>query len=471
MSRQHKPFPADFLWGASTSAYQCEGASDIDGKGPSVQDVKEPFPGTPDFKVASDQYHHYKEDIALMAEMGFKVYRFSVSWSRVIPTGDGPINQKGLDYYSDLVDECLKYGIQPLVTMYHFDLPQALAEKGGWGRRECADAFIRFAKVLFENLGSRVKYWLTINEQNMLTLVGPLIGTFNAEGVKNIQKELYQQNHYMMLAQAQVMALCHEMVPGGKIGPAPNISAVYPASCLPEDVKAAELFSAIRNWFYLDMAVYGVYNHQVWSFLEMQDALPEIAEGDMEILASGHPDFIAFNYYNTGTVARDESTEMPDPGSFDQQRIASFPGLYRGVKNGNLPTTQWGWEIDPIGFRNTLNQVYSRYRLPIIITENGLGAKDKVEADGSVQDDYRIEYLQRHIEQMQLAIDDGVEMLGYCPWSAIDLISTHEGFEKRYGFIYVNRDNFDLKDLRRIRKKSFFWYKKVIATNGADLSN
>lgn len=471
MKKQHKPFPENFLWGASTSAYQCEGASDIDGKGPSVQDVKTPFPGTPDFKVASDQYHHYKEDIALMAEMGFKVYRFSVSWSRVIPTGDGPVNPLGIQYYSDLIDECLKYGIEPLVTMFHFDLPQALAEKGGWGNRACADAFVRFARILFENFGDRVKYWLTINEQNMLTLVGPLIGTFDARGVANVQKELYQQNHYMMLAQARAMALCHELVPGGKIGPAPNISAIYPESCKPADVTAADLFSSIRNWFYLDMAVYGVYNHQVWSFLEAQDALPDIQPGDMEILASGHPDFIAFNYYSTATVAENDSTEELDPAAFDQQRTQSWPGLFRSVENKNLPTTDWGWEIDPIGFRNTLNQVYSRYRLPILITENGLGAYDKVEPDGTIQDDYRIDYLQKHIEQMQLAIDDGVEMLGYCPWSAIDLISTHEGFEKRYGFIYVNRDNFDLKDLSRIRKKSFFWYKKVIASNGRDLSN
>ena len=317
--------------------------------------------------------------------------------------------------------------------------------------------------------------WYTVKKQHKPFpkdfLWGASTSAYQCEGVANIQKELYQQNHHMMLAQARAMAFCHEMVPGAKIGPVPNISAVYPASCKPEDITAAGLFSAIRNWFYLDMAVHGVYNHQVWHFLEEQDALPEIQPGDMEILASGHPDFIAFNYYSTATAAMDDSTEEADPAVFDQQRAASWPGLYRSVKNPNLPVTQWGWEIDPVGFRNTLNEVYSRYRLPILITENGLGAYDKLEPDGTVQDDYRIEYLQKHIEQMQLAIDDGVEMLGYCPWSAIDLISTHEGFEKRYGFIYINRDNFDLKDMARIRKKSFFWYKKVIAANGADLSN
>ena len=472
MAKLHKDFPADFLWGASTSAYQVEGASLEDGKGPSVQDVKKIPEGTPDFKVASDQYHHYKEDIALMAEMGFKTYRFSISWSRLIPEGTGAVNPKGVEYYNNVINECLKYGSQPLVTMYHFDLPAALQEKGGWGNPETADAFVYFAKVMFENFGDRAKLWLTINEQNMLTLAGPAIGTFDPTGVDNVLKELYQQNHYMMLAQARAMALCHEMVPGGKIGPAPNISAVYPASCKPEDITAADLFSSIRNWFYLDMAVYGVYNHQVMSYLRDHDALPEIKEGDMEILASGHPDFLAFNYYSTATVgAFPEGEEVRPDGPVDQQKNGGEPGYYRPFPNPNLLKTEWGWEIDPIGFRNTLNQVYSRYRLPIIITENGLGAHDKLEEDGTIRDDYRIEYLQRHIEQMQLAIDDGVQMMGYCPWSAVDLISTHEGFDKRYGFIYVNRGNFDLKDLRRIPKKSFYWYKKVIASNGKDLAN
>ena len=472
MAKKHRDFPADFLWGASTSAYQVEGASLEDGKGPSVQDIKVIPEGTPDFKVASDQYHHYKEDIKLMAEMGFKTYRFSFFCFLLIPEGTGAVNPKGIEYYNNLIDECLKYNIQPLVTMYHFDLPAAIQAKGGWGNRDTIDAFVNFAKVMFENFGDRAKLWLTINEQNMLTLAGPVIGTFDPTGVENVTKELYQQNHYMMVAQAKAMALCHEMVPGGKIGPAPNISCVYPASCNPADITAAETFSAIRNWFYFDMATAGVYNHQVWSYLEAHDALPEIQPGDMEILASGHPDFLAFNYYSTATVAAFPEDEAFDPNApVDQQKNGGEPGYFKPVPNKNLLKTEWGWEIDPIGFRNTLNQVYSRYRLPIIITENGLGAHDKLEEDGTIRDDYRIEYLQRHIEQMQLAIDDGVQMMGYCPWSAVDLISTHEGFDKRYGFIYVNRGNFDLKDLRRIPKKSFYWYKKVIATNGKDLEN
>ncbi len=463
-----KPFPQDFLWGASTSAYQVEGANLEDGKGPSVQDVKKIPEGTSDLTVCADHYHRYKEDIALMAEMGFKVYRFSISWSRIIPDGVGEVNPKGIEFYNNIIDECIKYDIIPLVTMFHFDLPAALDAKGGWSRRESVDEFVNFAKVMYENFGDRVKYWLTINEQNVLTLMGEVIGTSNIKS-SNPKKEAYQQNHHMLLAQAKAMALCHEMIPGAKIGPAPNISLTYAASCKPEDVLASQNFNAIRNWLYLDMAVYGKYNNLVWAYLENLDATPDIEEGDMEILASGKPDFIGFNYYSTATVEYSDGTGRSSAG--DQQTAMEEPGVVKGATNPNLPKTQFGWEIDPVGFRNTLREIYSRYRLPLIITENGLGAYDKLTEDGKVHDQYRIEYLRQHIEQMRLAITDGVEVMGYCPWSAIDLISTHEGMVKRYGFIFVNRDEFDLKDLARYRKDSFYWYKKVIATNGEDLSD
>ena len=464
-----KPFPKDFLWGASTSAYQVEGANLIDGKGPSVQDVKKIPEGTSDLTVCADHYHHYKEDIALMAEMGFKVYRFSIAWTRILPQGVGEVNPKGIEFYNNIIDECLKYNMVPLVTMFHFDLPAALDAKGGWSRRESVDEFVNFAKVLYENFGDRVKYWLTINEQNVLTLMGEVIGTSNIKS-DNPKKEAYQQNHHMLLAQAKAMALCHEMVPGGKIGPAPNISLTYAASCKPEDVIASQNFNAIRNWLYLDMAVYGKYNNIVWSYLEQHDATPDIQEGDMEILASGHPDFIGFNYYSTATVESGEVLEGEETGG-DQQKAQGEAGVFKGYSNPNLPKTEFGWEIDPIGFRATLREIYSRYRLPLIVTENGLGAYDKLTEDGKVHDSYRIEYLRKHIEQIRLAITDGVEVMGYCPWSAIDLISTHEGMVKRYGFIFVNRDEFDLKDLARYRKDSFYWYQKVIKTNGEDLSD
>lgn len=468
LHKKLKAFPENFLWGASTSAYQVEGASLEDGKGPSCQDVKEVPAGTSDLKVCADEYHHYKEDIALFAEMGFKVYRFSISWSRMIPQGTGEVNPKGIAYYSNLINECLKYNIVPLVTMFHFDMPAALDERGSWSNPDSVDWFVNFAKVMFENFGDRVKYWLTINEQNMLTLVGPVIGTLHIPaGTTNVLKETYQQNHHMLVAQAKAMALCHKMIPDAKIGPAPNISLVYAASCKPEDVLASQNFNAIRNWLYLDMAVYGRYNNLVWSYLEENDATPEFAPGDEEALANGHPDFIGFNYYSTATVAYSDGSEALKDG--DQQSAGGIPGVYKTVKNPNLPRTEFNWEIDPIGFRNTLREVYSRYHLPIIITENGLGAYDTLGEDGKIHDTYRINYLRAHIEQIRLAITDGVEMMGYCPWSAIDLISTHEGMRKRYGFVYVDRDEFDLKTMKRYRKDSFYWYKKVIASNGEDL--
>ncbi len=464
-----KSFPEGFLWGASTSAYQVEGASLEDGKGPSCQDVKEIPEGTSDLKVCADQYHHYKEDIALMAEMGFKTYRFSISWSRIIPAGTGEINPKGIEYYNNVINECLKYGIEPLVTMFHFDMPAALDERGSWSNPDSVDWFVNFAKVMFENFGDRVKYWLTINEQNMLTLVGPIIGTLTIpEGTENVLKETYQQNHHMLVAQAKAMVLCHEMLPNAKIGPAPNIALVYPETCKPEDYIAAQNFNAIRNWLYLDMAVFGKYNNLVWAYLEENDATPTFAEGDAEALANAHPDFIGFNYYNTNTAKEAEATGEVKTG--DQQSGFDIPGVFKSVANPNLPRTEFNWEIDPIGFRATFREIYSRYRLPLIVTENGLGAYDTLTEDGKVHDEYRINYLRTHIEQIQEAITDDVEVMGYCPWSAIDLISTHEGMKKRYGFIYVDRDEFDLGTLDRYRKDSFFWYKKVIETNGADLA-
>ena len=466
-----KPFPEDFFWGASSSAYQVEGAALEDGKGPSCQDVKEIPEGTSDLSVSVDHYHRYKEDIALMAEMGFKSYRFSISWSRILPAGTGAVNPQGIAFYNNLIDECLKYGIEPIVTMFHFDMPAALDERGSWSKRESIDWFAEFATVLFENFGDRVKYWLTINEQNMLTLVGPIIGTLHVpEGTTNLTKEIYQQNHHQLVAQAKAMQICHKMLPEAKIGPAPNIALVYAASSKPEDVIASQNFNAIRNWLYLDAAVYGVYNNLVWSYLEENDATPQVTEEDLAIMKAAKPDFLGINYYNTATV--EASTEEDQAGVVgDQQSRRTIPGIARSVSNPNLVKTEFGWEIDPVGFRSTVREIYSRYRLPILITENGLGAYDSLTEDGKVHDPYRIDYLRHHIEQIHLAITDGVEMMGYNPWSAIDLISTHEGIKKRFGFIYVDRDDFDLKTLKRYRKDSFYWYKKVIASNGQDLSD
>ncbi|QKJ86100.1 6-phospho-beta-glucosidase [Paramixta manurensis] len=468
-----KPFPDHFLWGASTSAYQVEGAWNEEGKGPSVIDKASFHDGITDFTVTSDHYHRFQQDIKLFAELGLKTYRFSIAWSRLYPQGDGRLNEQGLAFYDRLIDEICRHGIEPLVTLYHFDLPWALQEKGGWSNLATVTVFERYARTCFERFGDRVKYWLTINEQNIMILKGEIIGTL-PPGTPNAQQMLYQQNHHMMLAQAKAMILCHQLLPEAKIGPAPNISCVYAASARPEDVLAANNFSAIRNWLYLDLAVHGRYNAVAWRFMEEKGYLPAVTEQEMAILRAGKPDFIAFNYYASATVGADlpgEAREGEEVQQVEDQQLAGIDRtVYVGTNNPHLGRNQFGWYIDPVGFRITAREIYERYNLPLIVTENGLGAFDTLEAGNKVYDDYRIDYLRQHIEQLQLAIDDGVALFGYCPWSALDLVSTHQGIGKRYGFIYVNRDEHDLKDLARYRKKSFFWYQRVIASNGANLA-
>ncbi len=466
---QHKqlaPFPVDFLWGASTSAYQVEGGWDADGKGPSVIDTHMHRPeGVTDFTVAADHYHRFVEDVELFAELGLTAYRFSIAWTRIVPDGDGEVNAAGVTHYHRVIDALLARGIEPVVTMYHFDLPAALDECGGWAQRSTIDAFERYARILFEEYGSKVKYWLTINEQNMMILHGHAIGTTGRSGEVS-GRELYQQNHHMFLAQAKAMVLCHEMLPEAKIGPAPNIVSVYPATCAPEDIVAADDWDAIRNLLYLDLSVRGSYHPLAWVYLKAKGWEPEILDGDLELLASAKPDFLAFNYYSTQTAgaSRGDASDIQIRGG-DQQVVRGEVGLYRAEKNPYLPVNAFGWEIDPVGFRTTMRRLWDRYRLPLIITENGLGAFDEL-VDGRVHDDYRIEFLRLHLEQIQLAITDGVEVFGYCPWTAIDLVSTHQGISKRYGFIFVDRTEGDLKDLGRVRKDSFFWYQDVIASGG-----
>lgn len=462
-------FTDDFLWGASTSALQSEGAAAEDGRSPVAMEWND-IPGVTDFNVASDFYHRYEEDIALLAKMGLRAFRFSISWSRILPQGKGGINPKGIAFYHNVIDTCIKYGIEPIVTMYHFDMPVALEKQGGWGNRESVRWFTYYAKILFSEYGNKVKYWLTINEQNVMIYLANKYSTLVIpKNCENKTREIYQQNHHMLVAQASVMSLCHDLLPEAKIGPAPNMSFAYPLTSKPEDMIASQNYNAMRNWLYLDVAVHGRYTPIVWAWLKKQDATPVFMEDDEEILRIGKPDFIAVNYYNTLTC-ESENGEEELSQAVDQQTARGEAGMFRGCVNPYLEQSEFGWEIDPIGFRVTLRELDSRYQLPLLISENGLGAADVLEEDGSVHDPYRIAYLKEHIHQMQLAKADGCQILGYCPWSAIDLVSTHQGFKKRYGFIYVDRDEFDLKELKRYPKDSYHWYQKVIHTNGASLN-
>lgn len=458
-------FPDDFLWGASTSAYQVEGAAQEEGKGLSVQDLHHPAE-TSDFSVASDHYHHFREDVALMKELGLKAYRFSFSWSRILPEGKGRINPDGLRFYHELVDTLCEAGIRPIATLYHFDLPLALHENGGWANRETIDAFEEYAALLFTEFQGQIRDWLTINEQNVMILHPNAMNP----GRLPDQKELYQANHHMFLASARAIQRLRTIDPEARIGAAPNIIVVYPKTCAPEDSIAADNWETIRNWLYIDMYAQGRYNNLAWAYLKDHGLEPEIQEGDMELLRQAKPDFMGVNYYATATVSAPKNDGHDrQPRNGDQQVMVGEEGVYRAEENDHLPTTDFGWKIDPVGMRTTLRRLYDRCQMPLLITENGMGARDFLEKDGSVHDDYRIDYYTKHLEQAALAIQDGVELIGYCPWSFMDLVSTHQGYQKRYGFVYVNRDEKDLKDLKRFPKDSYFWYQNVIRTGGKNL--
>ncbi len=357
---KEKPFPSDFLWGASTSAYQVEGAWDEDGKSPSIIDQYEHPKEYADFKVASDHYHRYKEDIRLFAELGLKAYRFSIAWTRILPMGTGSVNLAGIRHYGDVIDECRKYNIEPIVTMYHFDLPYCLEEKGGWGSRETIEAFVEYAKVLFKQFGKKVKYWLTINEQNTMILHPGAIGLPKG-GKLPSKKELYQQNHHLMLAQARVMKLCHELCPDSKIGPALNLAAMYPETCNPKDAIAAHNWEVLRCWNFADVPVFGWYHPLAWQYLLDRGLAPKVEEGDKEILKGARPDLIAMNYYSTAAIAASRGDALDvSARAGDQQIMLGETGVYRAADNPYVEKTKYGWVIDPSGLRYTLRKVYER---------------------------------------------------------------------------------------------------------------
>ncbi len=456
-------FPEGFLWGASCSAHQTEGAWNVDGKGVSVQDTRpRDRHDICDFTVAVDFYHRYREDIALLAEMGAKVFRFSIAWTRILPNGTGEVNEAGLDHYDDVVNACIEHGIEPMVTLYHFDLPQALEDKGGWNVRETIEAYAHYAQIVFERYGDRVKRWLTINEPNIMLLVDKKI-----LGRSIPLESKYQQFHHLMIAEKRAIALCHELVPDGQIGPVPNISIVYPASAKPLDYRASLYFNAIRNWSYLDFSCRGVYNPLLLDYLNRKSLTIDITDEDRELMAAHRPDFIAMNYYTSVTVEYPEDgTKMTDGISDQQSEDIMDAGFYKGFTNPYLKKTDFSWTIDPDGMLTTLLAIEDRYRMPIIITENGIGAYDVLKDDGTVEDDYRIDYYRQHLTMCHKAIEAGVQLIGYSPWSAMDLVSVHEGMKKRYGFIFIDRDEENEKELARYRKKSFYWYRRVISNNG-----
>ncbi|EUJ25510.1 glycoside hydrolase family 1 protein [Listeria cornellensis] len=472
-----KPFPKDFLWGSASAAYQVEGAWDTEGKGPSVWDEFVRIPGKT-FKgtngdVAVDHYHRFKEDVALMAEQGLKAYRFSIAWSRIFPKGHGEANEAGLAFYDALVDELLANNITPVITLYHWDIPQAIQDEyGGWESRRIIQDFTDYAEVCFKRYGDRVKYWVTLNEQNVFISHGYKLA-LHPPGLTD-DKRMFQANHIANLSNASAIAKFRELGMDGKIGPSFAYGPNYAIDGKPENALAADNSEEFNAHLWMDVYTWGEYPIAVWNWLEENGFAPDLEPGDTELLKKGKPDFMGVNYYRTMTNAANPLDgigvgKMNTTGEKGSTQESGLPGVYRHVNNPYLEKTNWDWDIDPTGLRVGLRRIASRYRLPILITENGLGEYDTLEEGNEIHDEYRIDYIRAHSIAIQEAITDGVEMLGYCTWSFTDLLSWLNGYQKRYGFVYVDRDENDEKELARYKKDSFYWYKKTIEENGENL--
>jgi 6-phospho-beta-glucosidase len=472
-------FPEGFLWGGAIAANQAEGAWNLDGKGESVDDhyaggdKNTPRRITPKLEPGTfypnhegiDFYHRYKEDIALFAEMGFKVFRLSIAWSRIYPNGDdAEPNEAGLAFYDGVFDELAKHGIEPLVTISHYESPYALTEKyGGWKNRKLIEFFTRYAETVFRRYRGKVRYWLTFNEINCLTVPfgAYLAGGMILDPAKNTEVERFQALHHQLVASAIAVKAGHAIDPANKIGCMICYMAGYPRTCDPKDVLLTQDHDRVHNMIAGDVHVRGEYPAFADRFFAEHGIALKKEKDDDAILREGTVDFYSFSYYMTTCIG------MPREG---QDTVNG--NILGGTGNPYLEKSEWGWQIDPEGLRWVLNHVYDRYRIPLMVVENGLGAIDKVEADGSINDNYRVVYLRKHIEQMREAVKDGVELMGYTTWGPIDLVSAGTGeMRKRYGFIYVDKHDDGTGTLARSRKKSFWWYKKVIASNGKDLSD
>lgn len=490
MKELHTGFPEGFLWGGATAANQIEGGWDQGGKGLSVADcysfdsslpkehwsdqwhmmthaqVKEAMdPSSGLFfpkRMGVDFYHHFKEDIALFAEMGFKCYRMSIAWTRIFPTGEETEpNEEGLKFYDEVFDELLKYNIEPVVTISHYEMPLHLAVNyNGWTDRRLIEMFVRYAKVLFERYKGKVKYWMTFNEINSIvrhpfTSIGVI-----EEGNDHLVQDEFQSAHHQFVASAMATKLCHEIIPDAKVGCMISYQLPIPYSCDPEDIQKCVALQR-QTLFFSDVQVRGYYPSYTARWFDSMGVSIQMEEGDEAVMRENPVDYVAFSYY------------MSTAASAHPERYDVVQGnlLTNGVKNPYLATSEWGWQIDPVNLRTTLNQLYDRYQKPLFIAENGLGAVDVIEEDGSINDTYRIDYLRDHIEQMKEAVIDGVDLMGYTEWGCIDLVSASTSqVSKRYGFIYVDVDDNGNGTYERKKKKSFDWYKKVIGSNGSDLS-
>ena len=477
-------FPENFLWGGATAANQLEGAYLADGKGLSVADampggkIRFEVLGSPEFDWTIDEekyvypnhkgisyYEHFKEDIALFFFFLFKCYRFSIAWSRIFPQGDVlEPNEAGLKFYDQVIDECLKYGIEPVITISHYEMPLNLAKKyGGWKNRELITFYERYAKVVLTRFHRKVKYWMTFNEINSALHFPALSqGMVLSNGAGDF-KNIAQAWHNQFVASSLAVKIGHELDPDLKIGCMIIYATTYSLDANPVNQAATMEQNQIFNYYCADVQVRGEYPGYTNRFLNSRGVKFEdldITKEDLDLLKAYPVDYVGFSYYMSSavTVTGDESDTVAG-------------NLLGGVRNPFLKASEWGWQIDPVGLRIALNELYNRYQKPVFVVENGLGAVDEITAEGQIIDDYRIDYLRAHIEQMAKAIEDGVDLMGYTPWGCIDLVSASTGeMSKRYGFIYVDLDDKIEGSGKRMKKKSFDWYKQVIATNGADLA-
>lgn len=467
----------DFLWGGAIAANQCEGAYQEDGKGLGLVDVmpagKERWQALMNLEKAMDTtydyypshigidfYHRYKEDIALFKEMGYKALRLSVNWPRIFPVGDETVpNEAGLRFYDSLFRELRDAGIEPVVTINHFDTPVGIVKKyGGWSSRKLIECYERYCRVLFERYKGIVKYWITVNEINMILHIPAFGGGLMIKDPAQAHQIQYQAAHYQLVASATAVKIGREIDPDNLFGCMLAAGEVYPNTCHPDDILMSQKRNR-ENYFFTDVQVQGEYPAYSRRLFEELGVTLDITEEDRKILRNT-VDYISFSYYSSRMTSADPEV----------MKNVSRSNAFSSLENPYLQKSEWGWVIDPVGLRITMNSLYDRYRKPLFIVENGLGAKDTVEADGRILDDYRIEYLRQHIEQMKEAVADGVELIGYLPWGCIDLISASTGeMSKRYGMIYVDRHDDGSGTLERKKKKSFEWYRNVIQSNGEKL--
>lgn len=474
--------PKNFLWGGAVAAHQLEGGWQAGGKGVSIADVmtagsKErprqitdgvlPGKNYPNH-TAIDFYHRYQEDVALLAQMGLRCFRTSIAWTRIFPNGDdAQPNEAGLKFYDDLFDDLLQHGMQPVITLSHFEMPYHLVKKyGGWRSRKLIDLFVRYAEVVMQRYRGKVRYWMTFNEINNQSAFSAPQALFSNSGVlfqadDDREAVMYQAAHYELVASAKVVQLAHQIDPDNQVGCMLAMAPVYPASAAPRDIFKAQRANQARYWFG-DVHCWGEYPQWLQAYQQQKDWHLDITADDLAELKRGTVDYVGFSYYMSMTVKakKDESASFRFEEETDK------------IDNPFLPASEWGWSIDPLGLRTAINWLTDRYHLPLFIVENGLGARDVVTADHQIHDTYRIDYLRSHIEQLDLAVNqDGADVIGYTPWGIIDLVSAGTGeMDKRYGLIYVDQHDDGTGSGKRLPKDSFTWYQHVIASDGAELS-